>query len=168
MAQQGAWFEGKPEMLGWARALEFNSAYYLGKIQKARQYGRQGMAAVVHGQQDEAGAAAATEAALQEALFGNARVARQRAAEALRLSKGRDVQYGAALALAFAGDLAQAQALTDDLAARFPRVRLSGTITCPRFTRNLRLAARIPRRRLSSCRSPSPTSWGDHRQAFRL
>src|SRR5262249_6414625 len=49
-----------------------------------------------------------------------ARVARQRAAEALRLSKGRDVEYGTALALAFAGDLAQAQKLTDDLAARLP------------------------------------------------
>jgi tetratricopeptide (TPR) repeat protein len=120
MAQQAAWFEGKPEMLGWARALEADAAAYFGKVEKAREYWRQGMAAVVHGQQDEAGAAAATEAALQEALFGNASVARQRAAYALRLSKGRDVQYGAALALTFAGDFAQAQRLTDDLAKRFP------------------------------------------------
>jgi eukaryotic-like serine/threonine-protein kinase len=59
--------------------------------------------------------------ALQEALFGNASIARQRAAEALRLSKGRDVQYGAALALTFAGDSTQAQTLADDLAARFPK-----------------------------------------------
>ena len=120
MAEQAAWFEGKPEILGWARALEANTAAYFGKVEKAREYWRQGMAAVVHGQQDEAGAAATTEAALQEALFENASVARQRAAEALRLSRGRDVQYGAALALAFAGDLAQAKTLTDDLAARFP------------------------------------------------
>ena len=120
MAQQAAWFEGKPEMLGWDRALEADAAAYFGKIEKAREYWRQGMAAVVHGQQDEAGAAATTEAALQEALFGNASIARQRAAYALQLSKGQDVEYGAALALAFAGDLVQAQRLTDDLAKRFP------------------------------------------------
>ncbi len=108
-------------MLGWARALEFNAAYYFGKVENAREYWRQGMAAVVHGQQDEAGAVAATEAALHEALSGNASIARERAQYALRLSKGRDVEYGTALALAFAGDLAQAQKLTDDLAARFPQ-----------------------------------------------
>jgi len=121
MSQQAAWFEGKPEMLGWARALEFNAAYYFGKVENAREYWRQGMAAVVHGQQDEAGAVAATEAALHEALSGNASIARERAQYALRLSKGRDVEYGTALALAFAGDLAQAQKLTDDLATRFPQ-----------------------------------------------
>ena len=121
MAQQAVWFEGKPEVLGWARALEADSSAYFGKVEKGREYWRQGMAAVVHGQQDEAGAASATEAALQEALFGYASVARERAAYALRLSKGRDVQYGAALALAFAGDLTEAQKLTDDLAKRFPQ-----------------------------------------------
>jgi eukaryotic-like serine/threonine-protein kinase len=35
-------------------------------------------------------------------------------------SAGRDVQYGAALALAYAGDDERAQALTDDLSKRFP------------------------------------------------
>jgi predicted Zn-dependent protease len=39
---------------------------------------------------------------------------------ALALSKSRDVQYGAALALALAGDTSRAQALTDDLEKRFP------------------------------------------------
>jgi len=40
--------------------------------------------------------------------------------EALALSTGRDVQYGAALASAVAGSTARAQALADDLAKRFP------------------------------------------------
>ena len=60
------------------------------------------------------------EAALREALFGNAAEARQRAAAALALSTGRDVQLYVALALAFAGDAARAQALADDLAERLP------------------------------------------------
>jgi len=57
-------------------------------------------------------------AALREALFGNSTEARERAAAALALSTGREVQYGTALALAFAGDATRAQALADDLAKR--------------------------------------------------
>jgi len=57
---------------------------------------------------------------LLEALFGNAGEARQLAAAALRLSKGRDSEYQAAFALALAGDSAQAQTLANDLATRFP------------------------------------------------
>jgi eukaryotic-like serine/threonine-protein kinase len=42
-------------------------------------------------------------AALREALFGNSTEARQQVAQVLGLSKGREVQYGAALALAKKG-----------------------------------------------------------------
>jgi predicted Zn-dependent protease len=57
---------------------------------------------------------------VREALFGNAAEARQLAASALGLSIGPYVQYGAALALASAGDAARAKALADDLDHRFP------------------------------------------------
>jgi tetratricopeptide (TPR) repeat protein len=39
---------------------------------------------------------------------------------ALELSKGRDLQYAAGLALAFSGDPSQSQPLADDLEERFP------------------------------------------------
>jgi tetratricopeptide (TPR) repeat protein len=39
---------------------------------------------------------------------------------ALELSKGRDVQYAASLALAFSGDFTRSQQLADDLEKRFP------------------------------------------------
>jgi predicted Zn-dependent protease len=57
---------------------------------------------------------------LREALFGNANEARRRATLAVGRSTGLDVQYGAALALAYAGDDGRVQALTGDLAKRFP------------------------------------------------
>jgi len=41
-------------------------------------------------------------------------------ADALKLSKSRDVEYGAALALALSGDSSRSQALMEDLARRFP------------------------------------------------
>jgi tetratricopeptide (TPR) repeat protein len=59
-------------------------------------------------------------AAVREAFFGNASEARQRAKAALELSKNRDVEYGAAFALAFIGDIAGSQPLADDLGKRFP------------------------------------------------
>ena len=64
---------------------------------------------------------------MREILFGNAREARQRAVSAHHLSNSRDVEYGAALALALSGD-SSAQTLADDLEKRFPKdtlVRLS-------------------------------------------
>ena len=39
---------------------------------------------------------------------------------ALELSKGRDVQYAAGLALAFSGDSSRSEALAGDLEKRFP------------------------------------------------
>ena len=61
-----------------------------------------------------------TGAALREAFFGNAPAARRSAMAALELSKGRDVEYGAAFALALSGDSSRSQTLANDLERRFP------------------------------------------------
>ncbi|MCC7153803.1 MAG: protein kinase [Bryobacterales bacterium] len=58
--------------------------------------------------------------AVCEAHFGNSAAARERARAALRLGKGRDVEYAAAFALALSGDLAGSQRLAADLDGRFP------------------------------------------------
>jgi hypothetical protein len=55
-------------------------------------------------EEKETAAGFEADAAVRQALFGNAREARQRVAAALALSTGQDVQSYAALALAFAGD----------------------------------------------------------------
>ena len=56
-----------------------------------------------------------------EAVFGNASAARDTALAALDLSRGRDVEYGAAFALALSGNSARAQTLAADLGRRFPQ-----------------------------------------------
>ena len=61
-----------------------------------------------------------TRAALWEAFYGNALAAKPAAMKALARAKNREVQYGAALALAIAGDSSQAQTLTNDLESSFP------------------------------------------------
>jgi tRNA A-37 threonylcarbamoyl transferase component Bud32/tetratricopeptide (TPR) repeat protein len=62
-----------------------------------------------------------TAPAVWHALLGNVAEARRTAAQALDMFTGRDVSYGAAFALALAGDLSRSQALLKDLEARFPQ-----------------------------------------------
>lgn len=59
-------------------------------------------------------------AAVREAFFGNAPEAGRSATAALALSDARDVEYGAAVALALSGDISRSQALATDLDKRFP------------------------------------------------
>ncbi len=61
-----------------------------------------------------------TAAAVREAFFENAPAARRSAMAALELSRGRDVEFGAAFALALSGDASRSQKLADDLERRFP------------------------------------------------
>src|SRR6266481_5390547 len=120
MAQQVAWSAGKPGVEDALLGGEANTAAYSGRLAKARELSRRAVTSAERAEEKENAAGNEAEAALREALFGNAAEARQRAAAALALSTGRDVQLYVALALAFAGDAARAQALADDLAKRFP------------------------------------------------
>ncbi len=58
--------------------------------------------------------------AVWEALYGNTAEARSSATAALRLSKGRDLEYASGLGLAFSGDSSQAEELAGNLEKRFP------------------------------------------------
>jgi predicted Zn-dependent protease len=59
-------------------------------------------------------------AAVREALFGNVAEGKKRAGDALKLSRDREAEYGAAFALALSGDVVPAQELADDMERRFP------------------------------------------------
>lgn len=95
-------------------------AAYSGHLQEARR--RSGFAVEVaeRAGQRERAALFQSGAAVREGLFGNPAAARERATAALALSKGKEVEYGAAFAEALAGDSGAAQALADDLEKRFP------------------------------------------------
>jgi hypothetical protein len=58
--------------------------------------------------------------AVWEAACGNAAEGKKDAMAALELSKGRDVEYAAGLALALGGDYSRSEALAGDLDKRFP------------------------------------------------
>jgi len=68
----------------------------------------------------EAAATYVVSGAAWDAFFDMPNAARESAASALRLSKGRDPEYVAGVAFALAGDVGQAQPIAADLEKRYP------------------------------------------------
>ena len=120
MKEQLAWSAGKTGAEDWFLGYEADTAGYLGHLIQARVLSQLAVASARRVEEQEAAARYETLAALREALAGNAVAARQRAAAVIGLSKGRDVEYAAALTLGLAGDAAKSKILADDLAKRFP------------------------------------------------
>jgi serine/threonine protein kinase/tetratricopeptide (TPR) repeat protein len=120
MKEQSVWSAGKTGVEDWFLGYEADTASYLGHLTRARELSQLAVASAQRVEEQEAAARYASLAALREALAGNAVVARRKAAAVLGLSKGRDVEYAAALTLALAGDAAKSRMLADDLAKRFP------------------------------------------------
>jgi len=120
MKQQVAWAAGKPGSEDILLALEADTAAYYGRLTLARELSRRAVASAQRAGEKEIAAGYEAHAALREALLGNSAEARRSAAAALSLSKQREVEYEAALALGFGGDVGRAQPLADDLARRFP------------------------------------------------
>jgi eukaryotic-like serine/threonine-protein kinase len=120
MAQQLAWARGKPGVEDVLLGFEADTAAYSGRLERAQDFSRRAVASAELAEERETATLYQGEVALREALFGNMAEARRQAAAVLARSPGRDMQYAAALALAFAGDTRPAQKVTDDLVKRFP------------------------------------------------
>src|SRR5450631_4459637 len=91
-----------------------------GQLQQARRMSRRAVDVAQQAGQRERAAVYETAPALWEAFFGTAQAAKRTALAAIEHSKGRDVEYGAAFALALAGDSSGGEALANDLERRFP------------------------------------------------
>jgi eukaryotic-like serine/threonine-protein kinase len=120
IAQQVARSAGEPGIEDTLLANEADSAAFFARLAEAREFSRRAVDSAEQADKKEAAATHSAVSALREALFGNVDEARRGAALAMERSAGRDVQYGAALAFAYAGDNRRAQALADDLTKRFP------------------------------------------------
>ena len=120
MAQQVETSIGQPSNEDQLLGLAADTAAYSGRLREAREFTRRAMDSAERAEGKEPAGMYAAISGLREALFSNAQEARRRANSAMERSSGRDVQYGAALAFAYAGDDARARTLTDDLGKRFP------------------------------------------------
>jgi tetratricopeptide (TPR) repeat protein len=110
----------KPEMEAALSYMDAFALAYSGHLQQARIRSRRAFDLAQQTGHPERAALYLAGAAVRDAFFGNAVEARRSAREALALSADREVEYGAAFALALIEDGLQAQKLADDLEKRFP------------------------------------------------
>jgi DNA-binding winged helix-turn-helix (wHTH) protein/tetratricopeptide (TPR) repeat protein len=100
--------------------LDSFAAAYSGHLQQANTRSELAVRLAQQAGQRERAALFQSAAAIREGFFGNATAAKQTANAALALSNERDIAYGAAFALALAGDTTTSQTLADDIEKRLP------------------------------------------------
>jgi eukaryotic-like serine/threonine-protein kinase len=166
MAQQVTWAAGRSGVEDVLLAHEADTAAYFGRLREARDFSRRAVASAERAEEKEKAASYEADAALREAFCGDAAEGRQRAAAALGLSTGRDVKYGAALALAVAGDATRAQALADDLAKHFPEDTLVQFNYLPTVHARLALSRNDAGKAIQALQAAAPYELGDPTEAF--
>jgi eukaryotic-like serine/threonine-protein kinase len=120
MEQQVALSQRNADTENWLLDHQAFALTYTGHLREARTKSRHAIELAEQATHMERAALSEAGAAVREAFSGNAPVARRGAATALGLSNQREVEYGAAFALALAGDNVGTQTLADHLESRFP------------------------------------------------
>src|SRR6267143_1841426 len=160
MARQVSRATGAPGVEDLLFAMDADTAAYFGHLGKARELSRRAADSAQLAAEKETAAGYYAVSALREALFGDATEARQRATVAKRSSTGRDLDYGVALALAYAGDATRGQALTDDLAKRFPEDTAVQLNYLPTLRAKIALLHSNPQQALDILRIAAPYELG--------
>jgi tetratricopeptide (TPR) repeat protein/predicted Ser/Thr protein kinase len=141
-------------------AYEADTAAYYGRLRESEELTRRALESAERSDEKEISANYSATSGLREALFGNAKEARQRASLALTRSTGVDVQYASALALAYAGDTGRAQGLTEELNKRFPDATTVQFNYLPAVRAKLALNRRNPSEALEILRATLPYELG--------
>lgn len=166
MAQQVAWAAGKPGVEDLLLAFQADTAAHSGRLGKARELSRRAAASAERAEEKEVAAGYEADAALREALFRNPAEAYERAAAALALPTGRDMQFAAALALVFAGDVARAQPLVDELAKRFPEDTLVQFNYLPTLRAQIALTSNDSSKAIETLQAAAPYELGSPGATF--
>jgi tetratricopeptide (TPR) repeat protein len=113
--------QGSSDLLAYFwPSIESATQTYSGHLAKANDLMARAMASARQEGRKQSAAGYEASAALRAALVGDETEARKQAEAALRASNGRGVESPATLALAIAGNIAQAQNLAGEVARRFP------------------------------------------------
>jgi eukaryotic-like serine/threonine-protein kinase len=160
MKQQVTWCSGQSGVEDVLLALEADTAAYSGHLGKAADLSSQAVASAQRAKNKEAAAGDEAAAAMREALVGSGAEAKQRAAAALALSTGREVQYGAALAQALSSESARARALADDLNKRFPEDTIVQFNYLPTIRAQLALDSNDAAKALEALKAAAPFELG--------
>ena len=142
------------------------SLAYAGRLYESRIASRHAVGLAVQAGRPELAARFEAGAALVESFLGNAGEAAARAAAALELSKGRDAEYGAAMAFALAQNSALAAGLADDLEHRFPEDTAARFLYVPTIRAVLSLKEGDPEKAIELLQVTSSYELGTPQSSF--
>jgi eukaryotic-like serine/threonine-protein kinase len=141
-------------------AVQADTAAYSGQLGKARELSRQAVASAQNAEEKETAEGYEASAALRETLFGYPAEARKLATAALKLSKGRNVESQAALAVAMIGDGTRVQALADDLSQQFPDDTIVQFNVLPTLNAQIALNRNEPLKAIEALQPAAPYELG--------
>jgi serine/threonine protein kinase len=147
-------------------ARQADTAAYLGEVQKARQLSRDATDSAFREGRKETAATYEAVFALREALFGNASEAGIQAAHAKSIATGEALDYGIALALAYAGNARMPKELADNLARRFPQGTVVQSNYLPTLRAKLSLNNADFQDAINRLRTASPYEMGSPSEAY--
>jgi eukaryotic-like serine/threonine-protein kinase len=160
MAEQQGKLAAHPEYENYGFALASDTEAYVGHVRKARKLNKRAVESAVRADNKENGAIYLTNAALQQAAYGNAAEARQTAAEGLKLAASQGAAAEAAIAFAMAGDTSRAESLAQDLRNRRPLDTQMQLLWLPAIQAQLTLDRKNPPLALNTLQAASAIELG--------
>jgi tetratricopeptide (TPR) repeat protein len=166
MARQAAQLKNMPGYQDILLDYQAQAAAREGRLNEARSISAQAVEMALEDKQPDSASLYLAQAAMDDAWAGNRSQARQQARKALHLSSGREGEALAAVALAVAGDSAEALRLASDLARRFPE----NTMVRDQYVPTIRAAAALhgeapvknPDAILNELAPAQPSEFGSH------
>lgn len=160
MQQQVQWAMGKPGAEDAQLSAESDTAAFYGQLDRARDLSGRAVQSAKNADAAEMAACWKANAALREAEVGNLIQARAITEQALAMSGGRDVKVKSALALARAGQGAEAEKLAAQLDAELPRNTMMQNYSLPTIRAAIQLQQNNPRKAIQLLEVTAPYEFG--------
>ena len=139
MARQVAWAVGKPGEEDQLLSVQSDTEAYYGRLGKARELSRRAVDSAVRADSKELAALREVNAALREAEFGNAAMAKRDVTQALALEAGRDAKVLAAMTFARIGETTRDKSLVKELKNSYPSNTMLNLYWLPTFNAAIKL-----------------------------
>jgi len=159
MQRQAEWAKGKPDEFDMLQVVAEATASR-GQLRKARDSYGQAVEVARRGKFEEIVARTMALDAADEALVGNAAQARERATAALAVSRNRPTMVISATAFAWAGEVASATALADELNRLYPLHTYINAIWLPAIRAQIEIHRGNPAKAIELLRAVAPYEFG--------
>jgi hypothetical protein len=157
MAAQSGWFEGKKDLEHEILSEEADAAAYAGQLVRARTLTEGAVESAKQADNAEQAASWLLNSAWREALFGDDRLARDQANQALAIAPhSREGEATAAIILARTGDVSRAELLVKDIEQRYATHSVMQTYWLPTIRAQIALTKHDSSTALAELRRAAP------------